>query len=144
MFHHVATLVAILAMGIGAVALAAEPDNPTPGGIKLLSGYKHKKLQGIDTRVGEFSKEGGLSIKYDIGRLAGNYAKSQAKEEPLWHKEQVIGGRPVHLTLAKDKTLFVTLPEANANFYGTAKSEEDIADILLMVLSYAPNEKPAK
>src|SRR6188768_1256004 len=141
MFQYASALIAAVGMlGIASV-LAEDPANAAPGGMKLLTGYKHQKLRGIDTLVGKISKEGGLSIQYDIGRLAGNYAKSQAKEEPLWHKEQVIGGRPVQLTFAKNKTLYVTLPEANANFYATAKSEEDIADILLMVLSYAPEEK---
>lgn len=137
---------ALVAVGIFAMAsvFADEPADSAPGGIKLLSGYKHQVLQGIDTRVGKVWKEGGLSIQYDIGKLAGNYAKAQGKDEPLWHKEQVIGGRTVHLTLAKDKKFYVTLPQGNANFWGQVKTEEDIADILLMVLTYAPDEKTPK
>ncbi|MCE9528602.1 MAG: hypothetical protein K8R36_21365 [Planctomycetales bacterium] len=144
MFQYASVLIAAVGMLSAASVLAAEPANAAPGGMKLMSGYRHKRLQGKDTRVGEISKEGGLSIKYDIGRLAGNYAKSRAKEETLWRKEQVLGGRPVHLAFAKDRTLYITLPEANANFYATTKSEEEIADILLMVLSYSPTEKAAK
>ncbi|MFN0016759.1 MAG: hypothetical protein ACKVP0_00785 [Pirellulaceae bacterium] len=144
MFHYAGAWVSIVVILSVAGVLAAEPPDAAPGGMKLLTGYKHKRLQGKDTRVGEISKEGGLSIHYDIGRLPGNYAKSQAKEETLWHKELVIGGRQVQLTFAKNKTLYVTMPESNANFYATAKSEEDIADILLMVLSYSPTEKADK
>jgi hypothetical protein len=144
MFQYAGALIAAVGMLSAASVLADDPADAAPGGMKLLSGYKHQKLRGIDTLVGKISKEGGLSIQYDIGRLAGNYAQSQAKEETLWHREQVIGGRPVQLTFAKNKTLYVTLPEANANFYALAKSEEDIADILLMVLSYSPPEKTTK
>jgi hypothetical protein len=119
---------------------AADPV-PPPGGIKLLPGYQHQKLQGIDTRVGKISKEGGLAIEYDIGRLAGNYAKGQDKAGLLWFKEQVVGGRSVQLAFTKDRTLIVTFPETHANFSGKTKSDEDLADMLLMVLSYAPEAK---
>jgi hypothetical protein len=137
---------ALVGMGMLAMAnvFAEESADPAPGGMKLLSGYQHQKLQGIDTHVGKVWKDGGLSIQYDIGKLAGNYAKAQAKDEPLWHKEQVIGGRTLHLALAKDKKFYVTLPEWNANFWGQVKTEEDIADILLMVLTYSPAEKTPK
>ena len=99
-------------------------------------------MQGKDTRVGKVWKEGGLSFRYDIGRGAGNQVKALAKEDMLWYKEQVVDGRPVQLALTKDRMLYVTFPQSAANFYGTAKSEEEIADMLLMVLTYAPPAKP--
>ena len=144
MFHYTVALIAAVGMLGVASALAEDPVGTAPGGMKLLTGYRHQSLQGIDTRVGKIWKKDGLTIHYDIGLLAGNYAKSQAKEAPVWHKEQVLGGRSVHLTFAKNKTLFVTLQEENANFYAAVKSEEDTADVLLMVLSYSPTEKPPK
>ena len=39
-------ILTILAMFLG----GAEAADPPPGGIKLLEGYQHEKLQGIDTR----------------------------------------------------------------------------------------------
>jgi len=103
--------------------------------------YKHEKEIGKDTRVGKIWKEEGVIFRYDIGRGAGNAVKAQEKENILWSKEQIIDGRPVQLALTKDRMLFVTFPEATANFYGKAKSDEDVVDMLLMVLTYAP---PAK
>jgi hypothetical protein len=143
---HTRPMVAALAAVIGILCIAGgraqEPGDPTPGGIKLLPGYKHQKLHGIDTRVGKVWKEGGLNIQYDIGRLAGNQVKGQAKDTLLWYKEHVVDGRAVQLALSKDRMLFVTFTEGPANFYGKTKSDEEIVDMLLMVLTYAPPVKP--
>lgn len=73
--------------------------------------------------------------------MAGNQVKAQTKDTILWSKEQVLDGRAVQLALTKDRMLYLTFPETAANFYGKATSEEDIADMLLTVLTYAP---PAK
>src|ERR1017187_9791623 len=91
-----AALIAVF--GILSIAGAQDPGG-IPGGIKLLPGYKHEKLKGIDTRVGRISKDGALILGYDNGRLAGNAAKSQPKESLLWQKEQVVDGRAVQLAL---------------------------------------------
>ena len=125
------------------LCIAAHAQEPaTPGGLKLLPGYQHEKLKGIDTRVGKISKGDGLTFQYDIGRSAGNAAKAQDKASLLWHKEQDVNGRSVQLAFTKDRMLFVTFPETFANFVGKAKSDEDLADMLLMVLTYAPEAKP--
>jgi hypothetical protein len=57
-------------------------DSP-PGDIKLLPGYKHEQGQGMDARVGKIWKGGGFVIQYDIGKLAGNQAESQDKDNLL-------------------------------------------------------------
>jgi hypothetical protein len=115
---------------------ADETASPTPGGIKLLPGYQHQKLQGIDTRVGKIWKEGGFTVEYDIGKLAGNAVKGQEKSTLLWRKDQVVDGREVEVALTKDRVLYVTFPQGSANFFGKVKSDEDMADMLLMVLTY--------
>jgi hypothetical protein len=103
----------------------------------LLPGYQHERLQGIDTSVGRIWKKDGLEIHYDIGRLAGNYAQSREKDKDKleWFKEQAVGGRNVQIALTKDRVLTITVA-GFANFYGTVKSEGDLADMLLMVLTY--------
>ncbi|WP_020472657.1 hypothetical protein [Zavarzinella formosa] len=116
---------------------AEEPADPTPGGIKLLPGYKHEKLQGIDTRVGKIAKASGFAFGYDIGKLAGDAAGSLDKDTLLWRKEQVIDGQTVRVALTKDRMLYVTFTQTHANFYGKAKSDDEVADMLLMVLTYA-------
>src|SRR5262249_42950133 len=115
----------------------AEPPEG-PGGIRLLPGYQHEEGRGIDTRVGRIWKKDGMEIHYDIGRLAGNYAKGKASDKDgkkLWHKEQTVAGRKIDLAMTKDRVLYVTVA-GPSNFYATVKNDEDIADLLLMVLSY--------
>ena len=94
---------------------AADPVAP-PGDIKLLPGYEHQKLQGIDTRVGKISKEGGITIQYDIGRLAGNATKGLPKADVSWIKEQTINGHPVVVAKTKENVLYVTFTRSSANF----------------------------
>ncbi len=141
---------AIVALVIGSLSFAlraANADDPPPGSITLLDGFKHQKLQGIDTRVGKIWKDGGITIQYDIGRLAGNYAEQQRKyqaDQLLWAKQQTWHGQPVELAMTKDRQLYVSFPERHANFYGKVQTEEDLVDALLMVLTYLPAEKAGR
>jgi hypothetical protein len=50
----------------------------------------------------------------------------------------------VQVAFTKDRVLVVTFPETFANFSGTTKSDEEVADMLLMVLTYAPEAKKAR
>lgn len=138
---------AIVALVIGSLSVAlgaASADDPPPGSITLLDGFKHQKLQGIDTRVGKIWKENGITIQYDIGRLAGNFAQQQRKyqaDQLAWDRQQTWHGQPVELAMMKDRQLYVSFPERHANFYGKVQTEEDLVDALLMVLTYLPAEK---
>jgi hypothetical protein len=114
---------------------------PTPGGIRLLDGYTHTRLQGIDTGVGKISKPGGMTIEYDNGVLAGLYARQcWSKTACLWFKRQMIGGREVWLGLTKEGQIIATFPKEYANFFAQTKSSEDIADFLIMILTYRADE----
>ena len=138
---------AIVALVVGSLSVAlraASADDPPPGSITLLDGFKHEKMQGIDTRVGKIWKDGGITIQYDIGRLAGNYAEQQRKyqaDQLLWDRQQTWRGQPVELAMTKDRQLYVSFPERHANFYGKVQKEQDLVDALLMVLTYLPAEK---
>ena len=120
----------------GVLGSAQGADDP-PGSIKLLTGYTHQRLRGIDTQVGKISRKDGLTIQYDIGELAGNYA-AQRKSDAAWFKEQVIDGRTVQVALSKDRQLTVTFTKGPANFVATLKSDEDLAEVLLMLCTYSP------
>lgn len=143
----IALWLAIVALVVGSLSVAlraASGDDPPPGSIKLLDGFKHQRMQGIDTRVGKIWKDGGITIQYDIGRLAGNYAEQQRKyqaDQLLWDRQQTWHGQPVELAMTKDRQLYVSFPERQANFYGQVQKEQDLVDALLMVLTYLPAEK---
>ena len=136
---------------------ASKPSRADPpGGIKLLPGYEHKSLPGIDTTNGKIWKKDGVTIEYVNGKLAGNQVEevkkaiTQTKKDSIrWYKEQTVGGQPVQLLLTKDRTLYATVPEAKtgvmggpANFKASPKSDEDLADVLLMVLTFRAEGGP--
>lgn len=113
------------------------PRNPPPGGIELLSGYVNLKSQGIDTLVGEIKKTGGITIHYDIGESAGFYTDyCRFEGNCLWSKVQKINGREVRIGLTAAQLIIVTFPQDSANFYAETTSPENIADFLLMILTY--------
>jgi len=143
----------LLTLAFAMTALAAAPDSdPAPGGILLLAGYQHKHEQGIDSSPGRIWKEGGLVIRYDIGGSAGNYAEHQAKAERVWTRRQVVGDRRVDIVKSKDGNVYVSFASDKddnrggypANFYAAIKKDEDLADLLLIALTYPERSKPAR
>ena len=52
-----------------------------------------------------------------------------------WYKEQTIGGEPVHVAYTKEKQLLVSYPNRGINFTIAAKTKEQFADALLIVLT---------
>ncbi len=98
-----------------------KPSQP-PGGIKLLDGYVHIQEQGYDTWVGRIKKEGGLNIKYDIGRLAGEYVNQCVRENTCaWYKEQQLKGGLVKIALTEDGRIYRYVPENNSELYCRSK-----------------------
>ena len=141
------TSIAIIVGLIGVGTHSARADDSLPGSIKMLDGYKHQKLQGTDSQVGKIWKDGGITIQYDIGLMAGNYAKQQRKHKAdhlLWDKLQTWNGEPVEMAMMKDRLLYVSFPKRHANFYCKVKEEQDIIDALLMVLTYIPVKEAEK
>ncbi|HEX8197297.1 MAG TPA: hypothetical protein VF571_13980 [Pyrinomonadaceae bacterium] len=114
-----------------------DSTTPTPGGIKLLSGYVHTPGRGIDSTVGSIKKEGRLDIKYDIGILAGEYVDRCRRDNTcVWYKEQQLDAGLVKVALRSDRIIVATFPRTMANFYAKVETEEDIADFLLMILTF--------
>jgi hypothetical protein len=109
--------------------------------MRLLEGYTHTPSQGIDTAVGRISKPGGMTIEYDNGAMAGQYArKCSSKSACLWFKRQWVGGREVWLGMTKEGEIIATFPKSSANFFARTNSPEDVADFLLMVMTYGAEE----
>jgi hypothetical protein len=146
------TLIALLPVGLlvlTTLARAEDAPKPPPFGIKLLPGYVHEPKQGFDSVVGVISKKDGLTIMYEIGRVAkpgglalgGDFAdrpKQLRAEQREWYKEQLLGGKQMHVAMAKDKSLFVSFPESGMNFSVVTKSTDELTDALLMICTYSP------
>lgn len=111
--------------------------SPPPGGIKLLNGYVHTPGRGIDSTVGSIKKEGGLNIRYDIGVLAGEYADRCRRDNTcVWYKEQQLNAGLVKIALQGNGFIVATFPRTTANFYTEARTDEDIAEFLIMILTF--------
>jgi len=122
--------------------------SPTgPGGMRLLPGYTHKPLQGIDSIVGQIVKDTGWKITYEIGRVSKpgrprmggdfrNRAKLAPKTNVRWYRRQIVGGQPVDIAMQKDNLLLASFPEKGMNFSAKIGSSEHLADAMLMILTY--------
>ena len=121
-------------------------------GMRLLPDYRLQPLQGIDSLVGQISKPNGLTIRYEIGRIpqAGRVGMGgDFSDRPLlipaarreWYKEQTIGGEPVHVAYTKEKQLLVSYPNRGINFRIAARTQEQFAEALLMVLTVPDTPK---
>jgi hypothetical protein len=137
-----------------AASRARAAERPAPGNVQLLPGYAHEPLQGFDSVVGKITKKGGLTINYEIGRvpkpgglaIGGDFSNAAVRapeKDRRWLKQQVVAGEPVDIVWMKNDTLIASFPKSGANFTTTAKTPEELADALLIVLSY-PGPKPAK
>lgn len=101
----------------------------------------HTREQGIDTRVGKISKPKGMTIGYDIGPLAGNYADGTRKDgKCAWFKKQKVNQQECQICLEKNGYIYATFPADYASFMGQTKSPEDVADFLIMILTYGTKE----
>jgi len=146
--------------GLIGAAPAKQPKNASPagpGGMRLLPGYTHEPLRGIDSVVGRIVKDDGWKISYEIGRISkpgrprmgGDFsdrAKLTPKSKVRWYREQTISGQPVHIAMSKTDALIVSFPTRGMNFHATIRSSQQLVDALLMILTYpqpAPAAEPA-
>jgi hypothetical protein len=132
------------------------------GGVKLLDGYRFKRSSSVDTINGLIYKEGGLSIEFESGISEGYAVDLKNKSKYIWCRDQMVNGHKVMLALTKSgvgtvwkperarsskpgNILIVTFPgrfgpNDAANFYAEVLSEQEIADMLLMVLTFDPTK----
>jgi len=131
----------------GSSSTAVDPD--LLGGMRLLPGYKHQPLQGIDSIVGRISKAGGLEIGYEIGRVhkpgeprtGGSFSdrpKLVPRNQVHWYREQVVNRQEIHMAYLKDNLLLVSYPKNGLNISVTVRTSAQMAEALLMILTY-PN-----
>jgi hypothetical protein len=130
------------------VPVVAQTILNAPATIVLLPGYQHAPVPTPrDSRNGRIFKEQGLSISYQAGGLAGN--RINGNPNLLWSKETTVRGNRVQVGMTRDRMLIVVFSSLApapgvpgtalpANFFATVNTDEDIADMLLMVMTYSP------
>jgi hypothetical protein len=108
-----------------------------PGSIQLLPGYKVSTRMGIESLGGEiFSRD--MRIYFDVGVNTGNWTSAAPDNSILWQRKQMLHRHHVVCVYTIQKELIVTFPYLTANFRAKVNSKQDMADMLLMVLSYEP------
>lgn len=124
------------------MTLEDQPAEPPPGNMKLLPGYEHMPGCGIDTTGGYIKRSGGgIEIHYDIGQMAGNFAKRYANPNVAeWIRTEQVGEDSVLIVLMKQKRIVATFEKSVANFSANVSSQSDIDDFLKMVLTYNPTK----
>jgi|GEM_PF-2045998 len=106
-----------------------------PGGISLLEGYEHLACWGIDSAVGEITGKGGLVISYDNGGSVGPIIKQRYQNGKPVLPEVKVNGDTLILIWYGDSPR-ATFVNARANFRTTVKSQDDLVDFILMVMTY--------
>lgn len=141
---------------------AAFADDLPYGNVKLLDGYRYERSHTFDTINGRIHKDGGLSIEFESGINEGYAVDPKEQKNYLWYRQQEINGHKVFLALAQSgvgtkwdpekprgpkprRILMVTLPGRfgpmdAANFYAEVLDDKEIADTLLMVLTFDPTK----
>ena len=111
--------------------------------VRLLPGYKLQLTPGIEGGYGvRIWKEAGLSIFGNTGCCFAAEASSVGEDQLQWRQEQEMNGKHVTLAYTKDQDLIVTFTDNQGsypvNFTAHVRNEHDVAETLLMVLTYEP------
>jgi len=154
--------IATTAIAVLLLLSTALADDPPYGGVKLLEGYRYKRSRSVDTINGLIYKEGGLSIEFESGISEGYAVDPKELKNYIWYREQEINGHKVFLALTQSGVgtrwepekprrsgsrhiLIVTFPGKfgpmdAANFHAEVLNDTEIADMLLMVLTFDPTK----
>ncbi len=135
----------------------------TFGGIKLLEGYSAKRSSAIDATAWTIEKKDGLKILFESGMSEGSWADPKEQTKYSWYREQRVNGFKVRFALVKSglKTVWEPgdsrgLPLGNillvsfllehgesdhtANFSAKLANPQELADALLMVMTFDPSK----
>ena len=133
------------------------------GGIKLLEGYSVNHASAVDAATWSIEKRDGLRILFEAGLNEGSWANPGEKSKYSWYREQKVNGFTVRFALIKNglKTQWGPtdshgLPLGNillvsflldgdksshtANFSAKVANAQEIADSLLMVMTFDPSK----
>ena len=106
--------------------------------IELLPGYRMNWVPGIDTAGGTISKTSGIRIYVLLSGGSASQADLVAAKDVVWREDQVVNGRRVICVFTKSNDLVISFPQQVANFRAHIRNQQDLAEMLLMVLTYDP------
>ena len=134
-----------------AVPAAAQRTAMRTGTIVLPKGYTHHPLNGTDSSPGTFVRaDGGFTVHYDIGGMAGNHMGAHRRAECAWYVEHRVNGRPAYtgMIVGEGRRRLVTTIMGErerwstpANFTADVSSDRDVAEFMPIVGSYVPRPR---
>jgi len=134
-----------------------------PGGINLLEGYSVKRVSAVDAAAWTIEKHGGLHISFEAGANEGSWADPKEIDRYSWYREQKVNGYIARFALVRaglktqwepndsaglspGNILLVTFlidglrSNHTANFASKVTNSQEIADALLMVMTFDPSK----
>jgi hypothetical protein len=127
---------------VSLMAIAQSRDTakspPARSPVHLLSGYKIQIGSGTDTWGGIIWKVDGLKVKFDSGLHVGVATDLVDKKDVAWREEQVVNGQQVICVYMTSNDLIVSFPRLVTNFQGHVQRQQDLAEMLLMILTFEP------
>jgi len=143
---------ALVAQTPGSAAAKPAVADLAVGTIQLPPGWRQQRTGTLDSQMGEIAPaDGRLLVHCDIGVMAGTHISADCqpyqKGQCIWLKEQQIRGHRVVVGLVFDRDRprarphrlrlrdqrEITVPR---ELLGTVRTDEDVADVLLVALSY--------
>lgn len=123
------------------------------GDIVLIAGYTHRPLRGTDSYPGSFvRRDSTFRIDYDIGGMAGTQMHPGRRSECIWFIEHQVDGRPAYTGVFMDgssRRIATTIHVLGgprrvdpANFQAEIRSEQDVAEFMLIAASYRARVEP--
>jgi len=117
----------------------AKENHSLPSPIRLLPGYHAEIVSGWEGGAGgKFTKQGGPSIDFQMSLHTESAVESIDKAQVVWREEQTVNGQHVVCVYTRSRELVITFPSFVANFRTKIRNEQDLAETLLMVLTFDP------
>jgi hypothetical protein len=134
--------IAILTLGVPSATRAKNQDRtkdvPKRFPIRLLPGYKATVGYGIDTWGAKIGRDGGITIEFIQGLHVEVEADSFGENDVAWREQQVVNGQQAICVYTKSNDFVVSIPKLAVNFRAHIRNQQDLAEMLLMVLTYEP------
>jgi hypothetical protein len=108
--------------------------------IQLLPGYKVEGGHGTDTAGARIFKDGETSIAFGLGIHMAVQADSVDETRVAWKEDQIVNGRHLTCVYTKSGELIASFRDLPvANFSAKIRTQQELAEMLLMVLTFEPS-----
>jgi hypothetical protein len=125
-------------------AATAQTAKDARSAFQLLPGYKVTLTGGSDTSGGRIWKLGGVSIDWNWGQGLGDADAQIGKEQVIWRESQTVNGKEIVCIYSKSKEFLIWLRVGPRDFptifRAKIRSQKEMTEMLLMVLSFEPHQ----